>query len=62
MSVPVPTYEQFCERAKALFAAIPSEFTEGVEDVVLARGIRPAARHDILRGLYENSSPRASLS
>lgn len=42
MSAPVPTYEQFCARAKELFAAIPAEFTDGVEDVVLARGI---ARH-----------------
>ncbi len=36
---PVPTYEAFCARAKELFAAIPAEFTEGIEDVALHRGI-----------------------
>jgi predicted Zn-dependent protease with MMP-like domain len=40
MNPPVPTYERFCERAKEIFAGIPAEFTEGVEDVVLARGVK----------------------
>ena len=49
MASPVPTYEQFCARAKEIFAAIPAEFTDGVEDVALTRGVnRHPQLHDIV--------------
>jgi hypothetical protein len=37
---PVPPYDEFAERAKAIAKAIPAAFLEGVEDVVIHRGVK----------------------
>lgn len=39
-TTPVPTYERFCDRAKEIYAGIPSEFTDGIEDVAIHRGVK----------------------
>ena len=43
---PVPPYETFAARARELTRAIPAEFLEGVEDVVVHR---EAKRHPLLK-------------
>ncbi len=45
---PVPSYENFAARAKELTRAIPAEFLEGVEDVVVHR---EAKRHPLLEDI-----------
>ena len=42
---PVPPYETFAARARAMTGEIPAEFLEGVEDVVVHRGVK---RHPLL--------------
>lgn len=62
-SAPVPSYEAFCARAKEIYAAIPAEFTEGVEDVVLHRDVTRHPQIDDVVTLGEcEPSPTAALA
>jgi hypothetical protein len=44
-SLAIPTFDEFASRAKAIAAAIPAEFLEGVEDIAIHR---EAQRHPLL--------------
>ena len=63
MPPPIPTYEAFCARAQALFAAIPAEFTEGVEDLAIHRGVKRHPQIDDVLTLGEcEPSPLVAIA
>jgi predicted Zn-dependent protease with MMP-like domain len=60
---PPPSFDRFCERAKEIFERIPTEFTEGIEDLAIHRGVKRHPQLDDIVTLGEcEPSPLVAMT